>query len=60
MRPWQVCGNLVGVKGRKLDTIRARLGSAGFHLRVNHQMVDADEVSNIALVHTPFAAAGVR
>jgi hypothetical protein len=39
-----VCGNFVGVRGRKLDAIRAQLGSHGAHLRVNHQLVDADEV----------------
>ena len=39
-----VCGNFVGARGRKLDAIRARLGSGGAHLRVNHQVAGADEV----------------
>lgn len=41
----QVCGNFVGVRGRKLEAIRSKLGSAGFHLRVNHQLIDSDEAS---------------
>jgi len=39
-----VCGNFVGVRGRKLEGIRSQLGTHGFHLRVNHQLVEADEV----------------
>jgi hypothetical protein len=35
------------VRGRKLDAIRAKLGSHGAHLRVNHQLVDADEVGRL-------------
>ncbi|GBF93750.1 hypothetical protein Rsub_06082 [Raphidocelis subcapitata] len=38
-----VCGNFVGVRGRKLEAIRSQLGSAGYHLRVNHALVEADE-----------------
>ncbi|KAI8477033.1 MAG: hypothetical protein J3K34DRAFT_516004 [Monoraphidium minutum] len=38
-----VCGNFVGVRGRKLDAIRSKLGRAGYHLRVNHALVDSDE-----------------